>query len=120
MKPVETAELLGLSFDLVTMKEAVSRCLEMCYAPRASHTIITINASHLCTMRRDPNLAFACASGDLTVADGMSVVWALRALGQHVPERVAGIDLMAHLLAAAETNGFSVYFLGARREVVER
>src|SRR5215510_1970844 len=89
IKPVETAELLGLTFDLVTMKEAVSRCLEMCCGPRASHTIITINASHLCTMRRDPKLTFACGSGDLTVADGMSIVWALRVLGQHVPERVA-------------------------------
>jgi N-acetylglucosaminyldiphosphoundecaprenol N-acetyl-beta-D-mannosaminyltransferase len=105
---------------MVTINEAVSRCLEMSCAPRASHTIITVNASHLCMMRRDPKLAFACASGDLTVADGISVVWALRALGQHVPELVAGIDLMVQLLAAAEANGLSVYFLGARREVVGR
>jgi len=48
----------------------------------------------------------------------MSVVWALRASGQRVPGRVAGVDLMAHLLAAAGKYGLSVYFLGARREVV--
>ena len=68
--------LLGLSFDTVTMETAVARCLELCRAPRASHMIITANASHLCMMRHDPNLALACRAGRLTVADGMSVVWA--------------------------------------------
>ena len=48
----------------------------------------------------------------------MSVVWALRASGQPAPERVAGVDLMAQLLAAAGRQRLSVYFLGARREVV--
>jgi N-acetylglucosaminyldiphosphoundecaprenol N-acetyl-beta-D-mannosaminyltransferase len=118
MKRVARAGLLGLSFDTVTMEAAVARCIELCRAPRASHMVITANASHLCMMRRDPELALACRAGHLTVADGMSVVWALRASGQPVPERVAGVDLMAGLLAAAGEHRLSVYFLGARREVV--
>src|SRR3954467_13614420 len=99
MRRTQRAQLLGLSFDTVTMETAVARCLELCCAPRTSHLVITANASHLCMMRRDPELALACRAGHLTVADGMSVVWALRALGQPVPERVAGVDLMARLLA---------------------
>jgi len=71
-------------------------------------------------MRRDPELARACRAGQLTVADGMSVVWALRACGQTVPERVAGVDLMARLLEAAAEHRLGVYFLGARREVVKK
>ena len=115
---MERAELLGLPFDAVTMETAVARCLEFCRAPRTSHTVITANASHLCMMRRDPELASACRAAHLTVADGMSVVWALRASGQPAPERVAGVDLMARLLAAAGEHRLRVYFLGARREVV--
>ena len=118
MVHTERAELLGLGFDTVTMEHAVARCLEMCRAPRASHTVITANASHLCMMRHDPQLARACRSGHLAVADGMSVVWALRASGQPAPERVAGVDLMARLLAAAAEHRLRVYFLGAKREVV--
>ena len=113
------AELLGLSFDAVTMETAVARCLEFCHAPRASHVVMTANAYHLCMMRHDAELASACRAAQLTVADGMSVVWALRASGQPAPERVAGIDLMDRLLAAAAKDRLSVYFLGARREVVE-
>src|SRR5262245_22342838 len=119
MKHKDTAELLGLSFDTVTMDAAVARCVALCCAPRASHTVITANASHLCMMRHDPELAEACRAGSLVVADGMSVVWALRASGQHAPERVAGVDLMARLLEAAEEHGLGVYFLGAKPEVVK-
>jgi N-acetylglucosaminyldiphosphoundecaprenol N-acetyl-beta-D-mannosaminyltransferase len=114
----ERAELLGLSFDTVTMETAVARCLELCRAPRASHMVITANASHLCMMRRDPQLALACRAAHLTVADGMSVVWALRASGQQITERVAGVDLMARMLAAAGEHRLRVYFLGAKRDVV--
>ena len=34
MKHTERAELLGLSFDAVTMDTAVARCLELCRDPR--------------------------------------------------------------------------------------
>ncbi|MBV8521857.1 MAG: WecB/TagA/CpsF family glycosyltransferase, partial [Acetobacteraceae bacterium] len=112
------AELLGLSFDAVTIETAVDRCLEFCRAPRTSHTVATVNAAHLCMMRHDPELALACRAADLRLADGMSVVWALRASGQPVPGRVTGVDLMACLLAAAGAHRLRVYFLGARREVV--
>ena len=114
----ERAELLGLAFDTVTMTEAVARCLTMCHAERTSHVVVTANASHLCMMRHDVELARACRDGELIVADGMSVVWALRASGQAAPERVAGVELMECLLAAAGKHRLRVYFLGARREVV--
>ena len=119
-KSTKQAELLGLSFDAVTMETAVSRCLEFCRAPRISHMVVTANASHLCMIRHDPALALACRAAHLTVADGMSVVWALRASGQPAPERVAGVDLMARLLAAAGAQRLRVYFLGARPEVVKK
>ncbi len=118
MKHTATAELMGLSFDDVTMETAVARCLDLCRTSRTSHTVITANASHLCMMRHDLELARACRAGYLTLADGMSVVWALRASGQPIPERVTGVDLMARLLAAASEHRLRVYFLGARREVI--
>ena len=118
MKNTERAKLLGLSFDAVNMETAVARCLGFCRGPRISHMVVTANAFHLCMMRHDPALALACRAAHLIVADGMSVVWALRASGQSAPERVAGVDLMAHLLAGAGAQRLRVYFLGARREVV--
>jgi N-acetylglucosaminyldiphosphoundecaprenol N-acetyl-beta-D-mannosaminyltransferase len=72
----------------------------------------------LCMMRRDPELRQACWSGDLILADGMSVVWALGLASTPVPERVTGVDLMSRLLEAGATWGLRVFFLGAREDVV--
>lgn len=119
MARADRTELLGLSFERARMGPVVEQCLAWCRAKRTSHVVITANASHLCMMRRDPVLSEACQAGDMAVADGMSVVWALKALGRPVPERVAGIDLMTNLLERGGREQLRVYFLGARRDVVE-
>lgn len=113
-------ELLGLPFDAVTMKAAVDRCLSWCEGPRVPHTVITANSAILCMMRRDAELRQACLGGDLIVPDGMSVIWASRLARSPFPERVTGVDLMAHLLAAGSERGLSAYFLGAKPAVVEK
>jgi N-acetylglucosaminyldiphosphoundecaprenol N-acetyl-beta-D-mannosaminyltransferase len=102
------------------MKGATDRCLKWCIEPRASHTVITANAAILCMMRRDPELRQACMAGDLIVPDGMSVVWASRIANLPVPERITGVDLTARLLELGAEHGLSVYFLGAKRDVVSR
>ncbi len=114
------AELLGLTYDRIGMDEAVARCVEWCAGPRVSHTVITANASIICLMRRDAELARACVAGDLILADGMSVVWAGGWAGVKFPERVAGVDLLGRLLAAGGERKLSVYVLGAKPEVVKR
>ena len=115
---VHRAELLDLEFDAVTMEGAISRCIQWCEGPRTPHVVVTANSAILCMMRHDPELAAACRAGDLVVADGMSVVWALKAAGTPVPERVTGVDLMAGLLERGSQKNLRVYFLGARAEVV--
>lgn len=118
MRAAERSELLGLEFVRERMAPVVARCLAWCRGPRVSHIVVTANASHLCMMRRDAALRQACQAADLVVADGMSVVWALKLLGRPVPERVAGIDVMTNLLSACGAEGLRVYFLGARADVV--
>jgi N-acetylglucosaminyldiphosphoundecaprenol N-acetyl-beta-D-mannosaminyltransferase len=101
------------------MDVTVARCLEWCEGPRVSHTVMTVNAALLIMMRKDPALREACVRGDLIVADGMPVVWTSKLAGTPLAERVAGADLMPNLLRAASDRGLRVYFLGAKRAVVD-
>ena len=119
MRGGDRAELLGLEFERAPMAPVVARCLAWCRGARTSHIVVTANASHLCMMRRDPELDRSCRSADMAVADGMSVVWALALLGRPVAGRIAGIDLMTELLAAGSANGLRVYFLGATQDVLD-
>lgn len=75
-------------------------------------TIVGPNA-HLVTLaERDDEFAEAMQQADLSVPDGISVVMASRALGQDLPERVTGGDLMERMCAEAARYGFRVFFLG--------
>lgn len=112
-------ELVGCGFDRMTMESALARCLEWCAGPRASHTVVPMNAALLCMMRHDPEFSAACRNGDLLIPDGMPVVWTARLAGVPLPERVPGIDLMSRLLRAGSERGLRAYFLGARPQVLE-
>lgn len=101
------------------MESVLRSCIEWCRAPRAPHTVVTMNAALLCAMRSDSQLREACHRGDMIVPDGVPVVWVARLAGVPLPERVAGVDLMTALLAAGSAHGLSVYFLGARPQIVE-
>jgi N-acetylglucosaminyldiphosphoundecaprenol N-acetyl-beta-D-mannosaminyltransferase len=120
VQPSDRVGLLGLTFDRLTTSAVVARCMEWCAAERAPHVVVTANASHICMIRQDPELRVACAAGDIIVADGMSVIWAARSAGLPLPERVAGVDLMAELLRAGGERRLRAYFLGARPQVVSR
>ena len=113
-------DFMDCPFDAVDMREAVDHALRWCKGDRRPRTVITANAAILVMMQRDRELAEACRSGDLIVPDGVPVVWASKIVGRPLRERVAGVDLMAHLLAAASAHGLRVFFLGGKEEVVTR
>jgi N-acetylglucosaminyldiphosphoundecaprenol N-acetyl-beta-D-mannosaminyltransferase len=110
-------DLFGLRVDALTLDQTVQRCLAAVDAGELLEVGV-INAAKVVKMRRDPTLHTAVSGCGVIVADGQSVVWASRVLRARLPERVAGIDLFQRLLAEAEQRDLSVYFLGARPEVL--
>ena len=112
------AAILGCEVDRLDMDETVERCRELIEA-RAGVQHVAINAAKLVSLHRDPKLREIVGRCSLVSADGQAAVWAARLLGDPLPERVAGIDLMERLLALAEERGYRVFFLGARQEVLE-
>jgi len=100
------------------MDEAVARC-EAAIATRAYLQHMSVNANKFAGMHGDPELREMVRSCGLVTADGQSVVWGTRLLGARLPERVAGIDLMTRLLEAADREGYAIFVLGAKREVLD-
>lgn len=111
-------ELFGLPFDVLDMEQTVQVVREMVSAG-TPHQHVVVNAAKVVELDRDPALAAVIRKCDLVNADGVSIVWASKVLGKPLPERVAGIDLFERLVTTAAVDGRSVFFLGARAEVVE-
>jgi N-acetylglucosaminyldiphosphoundecaprenol N-acetyl-beta-D-mannosaminyltransferase len=113
------ATVLGCAIDRLDMDQTVARCLAIIDEGRYGQHM-AINAAKLVAMQDDPALRDSIAGSDIVNADGQSVVWASRLLGDPLPCRVAGIDLMHELLDAAARRADRVFILGARAEVLER
>jgi N-acetylglucosaminyldiphosphoundecaprenol N-acetyl-beta-D-mannosaminyltransferase len=79
-----------------------------------------VNAANACRAVRDPEYLALLEASDVVGPDGAAVVAAARLLGDSVPERVTGIDLMTAICATAPDRGWRVYLLGARPDVVAR
>lgn len=82
--------------------------------------VTAINVSKLVMMQKDKKLADCILKSSVNIADGFPIFAATRLLGDPVPERITGIELMEDFLKLAGENRFSVYFLGSKPEVLEK
>jgi N-acetylglucosaminyldiphosphoundecaprenol N-acetyl-beta-D-mannosaminyltransferase len=109
--------VLGLSLDAMTMDGVLERC-RASLKTRERTLIGVVNAAKMVKLRHDAHLRDSLLDCDVLLADGQSVVWASRLLRRPMPERVAGIDLFERLLELAAADGWSVYLLGAKPDVL--
>lgn len=105
--------------DVVTLAGALDAVARLVEAGRGG-AVFTPNVDHVVKAERDPELRAAYAAADLSLADGMPLVWASRLLGTPLPERVAGADLVLPLAARAAERGWSIYLLGGAPGDAER
>lgn len=115
--PGKGESFLGCPIDILTMDETVELARSsMRNRTRLQH--VALNVAKLVNARSNKVLAADIANSDVVSIDGMGIVWGARLLGMPVKERVAGVDLLARLLAVCEVDGFRPYFLGATDEVL--
>ena len=109
------ANLFGITLDVVSLEQAVERIHAwIAAAERKCHYVVTPNVDHIVMLQEDASLRAAYADASLIVADGWPVVTASRWLGQPLPERVAGSDLVPALFDAADRHRpLRVFLLGA-------
>ena len=76
--------------------------------------VVTPNAQFVQIARSSSRFAQVLRLSDLSVADGVPLVWACRLLGHPIPGRINGTDLMVRLCKWAAEHNASVYLLGGR------
>ncbi len=109
---VDARVLVGpLAVDAVTLEQAVDAVEALVRAGRGG-AVFTPNVDHVVLAEEDDRMRAAYARADLSLVDGLPLVWASWLLGAPLPERVAGSDLVQPLLERAAERGWRVYFLG--------
>jgi N-acetylglucosaminyldiphosphoundecaprenol N-acetyl-beta-D-mannosaminyltransferase len=103
----------------ITLDGALNAVRELS-ASRRPHLVVTPNVDHLVLLEHDSEFASAYSRASLRVVDGAPLVLLARLLGTPVPERIAGVDLTLSILAAAEVEQRSVFFLGGDPPVLRQ
>lgn len=111
-------KICDIPVDVYTMKDTIGIIDKAIVEKRAIHHVV-INAAKVVNAQKDEALRESIVSCDIINADGQAIVWASRFLGKPLPERVAGIDIMANLVKLAAEKKYRIFFLGAKEDVVK-
>lgn len=115
---METCTILGYQVAAITLEQATGWCLEAIHDPKPK-LLVTINPEIIVAAKDNPSLESALRSADLTVADGVGVVWASKQLGQALPERVPGVELTMGILGQGGSS-LRVFFLGSKPGIARK
>jgi N-acetylglucosaminyldiphosphoundecaprenol N-acetyl-beta-D-mannosaminyltransferase len=106
-------------FDNVTTEEAIG-LIEQMVASKRPHYLATANVDFLVQAQRDTELRRILCDAHMVLCDGTPLLWASRLLGNPLPERVAGADIVPLLIRVAAERGYRIFFLGASPEAAEQ
>lgn len=112
--------LFGLALSPLTYQQTLAWLAGQMRSPGRRQCVFTANVDQVVRYARDAQFRRAYEAADLVVADGMPLVWSADWLGEALPERVAGIDLLHGLCGLSAQAGYRCYLLGAQAEVNAR
>ena len=112
-------EIMGVSFDNLTLAEAIRKGAELAAGPGFSY-VVTPNPEIVNMGRQMPDYCDILNGAGLVLPDGIGVIHAAKILGTPLKERVPGIDFATGLLSELEKTGGRLFLLGAKPGVAEQ
>lgn len=111
-------DILGVSFDNVTMTEALARGRALLEQPGA-HYVVTPNPEIVELCRENDAARRAVNQADLVLPDGIGVIYGAKLLHTPLQERVPGVEFGEQMIALCAQEGRGVFLLGAKPGVAE-
>lgn len=118
MQNVRT-DIMGVTFDDLTLAEAVSAGATLARTPGLSY-VVTPNPEIVNLARQSQDYQKILNGADLVLPDGIGVVYAAKLLGAPLKGRVPGIDFASGLLAELAAGGEKLFLLGGKPGVAEQ
>jgi N-acetylglucosaminyldiphosphoundecaprenol N-acetyl-beta-D-mannosaminyltransferase len=110
--------LLGVPLDPINLATAMRR-IDTALTGRRRLVIATLNVNFLAIASRDPDFRECLLNAELSVADGMPLVWLGRLLGIPNLTRVAGSTLVERLRKRTSGRQVRTFFFGGDEGVAD-
>lgn len=109
---------MGVTFDNVTMDEALARFRQLMQGDHAAYCV-TPNAEIVYEAIHDESLRTILNKADLILPDGAGVIRSARILGTPLKEKVAGIEFAAGVMDILAQDGAGLYLLGGKPGIAQ-
>jgi N-acetylglucosaminyldiphosphoundecaprenol N-acetyl-beta-D-mannosaminyltransferase len=110
---VPTREVIGIPLAMTTYDGAMD-VMDGMIARREPGYVCAVAVHAVTVAQRDPEMREALLGSTLTVPDGMPLVWAVNLLGESLPHRVYGPELMRRYTRRCAEKGHRVWLYGGR------
>jgi N-acetylglucosaminyldiphosphoundecaprenol N-acetyl-beta-D-mannosaminyltransferase len=110
---VRMREILGLPIAMTDYEQAMD-VMDGMIARRERGYVCAVAVHAVMVAQRDAEMKRALLGSTLTVPDGMPLVWAANALGENLPNRVYGPELMRRYSQRCAAQGHRVWLYGGR------
>jgi N-acetylglucosaminyldiphosphoundecaprenol N-acetyl-beta-D-mannosaminyltransferase len=121
---MEKINIGGLLVDRVDIEEACRITADYVEQRKLNKVkprmIQAVNTDSIVKANIFEEMARVSNKADLSLADGMPLVWVSKFMGKPLKERVTGPDFFEKFNEIADRYSYSYYFLGSTEEVVEK
>ena len=111
--------ICGMKIDMVQIPEVVQIMEDWIIQKRSGNYIVVSNAYDVMMSKNNPEVKKAVNNSSLSVPDGISLVLLARIYDYYLRKRVYGPDLMLEFLKIANCKGYSNFFYGSTKEVLD-
>lgn len=116
----DAVKILDVKVDDVTLRESV-RFIERLLSDKSKpHYVVTINPEFIVAAAKDQQFKEILNNADLSIPDGIGLLWAAKILGKNLRERVTGVDLVKELSKLSQEKGFRIMFFGGESGVADK
>jgi N-acetylglucosaminyldiphosphoundecaprenol N-acetyl-beta-D-mannosaminyltransferase len=110
---IRTREILGIPIALTDYHQAMD-VMDTMIERREAGFVCAVPVHAVMVAQDDPEMYAALRQSTLSVPDGMPLVWAANLLGEHLPDRVYGPELMLRYNRRCVEQGHRVWLYGGR------
>jgi N-acetylglucosaminyldiphosphoundecaprenol N-acetyl-beta-D-mannosaminyltransferase len=112
-------KILNMKFENITREELLAS-LEGDVTNNKKTFLVTANPEIVMHANNDPNYLSVVNKANYVIPDGIGVIIASKIIKEPLPERIPGFEVMGELLKMGNEKRWSAYFLGAKKEVIEK
>ena len=116
---MEKQPLLNTYVNNVNMTETLNEICKLVDKKQKSY-IVAVNVDVVMKMEQDKYLKKITDDADLTLVDGMPLVWIARWHKHPVKAKISGADLVPELCKVAAERGYSIFIIGGAEGVADK